>query len=100
MRLLCATFVNNVGLHQKPFPGNEQLLWYISAPSFFPMLRYFSIVSNCARELIAPISVFLSSGSPTINDSMRSRSFLMTSFATDSCTYNLEPAQHTWPWLK
>ncbi len=52
------------------------------------------------RELMAPMSVFLSIGSPTISVSMRSFSFSMTSSATDSCTNSREPAQQTWPWLK
>jgi hypothetical protein len=58
------------------------------------------ILSSCARELIAPMSVFLSSGSPTRSVSMRRASFATTMSATGSWTSRREPAQHTCPWLK
>src|SRR5690348_16796386 len=95
IRLLCATLVNKVGLQKNPLPGIGQELWYTSAPSFFPMLIYLLIVSNCVFELIAPMSVFLSRGSPTIRVSIRSFNFLNTTSYIDSCTNNLEPAQQT-----
>ncbi len=43
-------------------------------PSCCPISRYLLMVSSCIFELIAPMSVFLSSGSPTIRVSIRSRS--------------------------
>ena len=58
------------------------------------------IFSSCARELIAPTSVFLSSGSPTRRVAMRFFSFSIAGSAIDSCTKSREPAQQTWPWLK
>jgi len=48
------------------------------APSSWPIWRYCWIFSSCIFELIAPMSVFLSSGSPTIRVCMRSCSFRRT----------------------
>ena len=56
--------------------------------------------ASCAAELIAPTSVFLSSGSPTRSWSTRRTRRRRTSSATDSWTRRREPAQQTWPWLK
>ena len=56
--------------------------------------------SSCSAELMAPTSVFLSSGSPTRSRRMRSHSLAVTSSATDSWMSSREPAQQTWPWLK
>ena len=56
--------------------------------------------ASCSAELIAPMSVFLSSGSPTRSVPIRRCSEAMTSSCTDSCTSSREPAQQTWPWLK
>ena len=56
--------------------------------------------SSCSRELIAPTSVFLSSGSPTRRRPIRSQSFPITVSATLSWISRRDPAQHTWPWLK
>jgi aldehyde dehydrogenase (NAD+) len=47
------------------------------------------------NKIAFTVSVFLSSGSPTISDSSLSFNFLITCLATDSCTYKREPAQHT-----
>ena len=58
------------------------------------------ILASCSAELIAPMSVFLSSGSPTRSVDIRRLSLSSTSSATDSCTSSREPAQQTWPWLK
>ncbi len=58
------------------------------------------ILLSCSRELMAPTSVFLSSGSPMRSVETRACSFSSSSSATDSCTSSREPAQHTWPWLK
>ena len=58
------------------------------------------IRASCSAELIAPMSVFLSSGSPTRSVAIRRLSRSSTSSATDSCTSSREPAQQTWPWLK
>ena len=58
------------------------------------------IRASCSAELIAPMSVFLSSGSPTRSVAIRRLSLASTSSAIDSCTSSREPAQQTWPWLK
>ncbi len=58
------------------------------------------ILASCSAELIAPMSVFLSSGSPSRRVAIRAFSLASTSSATDSCTSSREPAQQTWPWLK
>ena len=44
--------------------------------------------------------MFLSSGSPMIKVFILSFNLSITDFATDSWTNNLDPAQHTCPWLK
>ena len=46
------------------------------------------------------MSVFLSSGSPTLSVPIRFFSLRITLSAMLSCTNNRDPAQHTWPWLK
>ena len=58
------------------------------------------IRSSWAAELMAPTSVFLSSGSPTRSSSTRRRSRSSSSSAMPSCASRREPAQQTWPWLK
>ena len=73
---------------------------YGSAPSATPAAYSASMRCSCSALLIAPRSVFLSSGSPTRNVDKRVRSLSSTTSATDSCTSKREPAQHTWPWLK
>ena len=56
--------------------------------------------ASWAALLMAPMSVFLSSGSPTRRVPRRSFSFSMSSSAIDSWTSSRLPAQHTSPWLK
>ena len=56
--------------------------------------------ASCAAELIAPTSVFLSSGWPTRSVDSRRCSAAISSSSIDSWTSSREPAQHTWPWLK
>ncbi len=56
--------------------------------------------ASCSAELIAPRSVFLSSGSPIRSVPSRRCSLAITSSYTDSCTSSREPAQQTCPWLK
>ena len=56
--------------------------------------------ASCAAELIAPTSVFLSSGCPTRSVASRRCSAAISSSSIDSWTSSREPAQHTWPWLK
>ena len=56
--------------------------------------------ASCSAELMAPMSVFLSSGSPTRSVSIRRRSLASSCSATLSCTSSRDPAQQTWPWLK
>ena len=87
--------MKSVGLYQYPFDGTAHSLCQHSPPSLIPACTNDFIFDNCAFELIAPMSVFLSNGSPTINVSMRCFNFRMTSFATPSCTNKREPAQHT-----
>jgi hypothetical protein len=58
------------------------------------------ILASWSAELMAPMSVFLSSGSPTRSVDIRRLSRSSTSSAIDSCTRRREPAQQTWPWLK
>ena len=58
------------------------------------------IFSSCMDELMAPMSVFLSSGSPSRRVPRRRFSRSTTRSVTDSCTSSRDPAQHTWPWLK
>ena len=56
--------------------------------------------ASCSRELMAPMSVFLSSGSPSRSVDSRRFSDSSTSSWMFSCTSSREPAQQTWPWLK
>jgi hypothetical protein len=58
------------------------------------------IFSSCWRLLIAPTSVFLSSGSPTRIVARRSFSLSMSGSTIDSWASRREPAQQTSPWLK
>ena len=59
-----------------------------------------SILASWAALLMAPTSVFLSSGSPTRSVDSRSLSRSMNGSAIDSWTSSRLPAQHTSPWLK
>ena len=68
----------NDGANQYPFAGSVHCVCVNSAPSSTPLCTSSRIFSSCGLELIAPISVFLSSGLPTRNVWMRSRSFLVT----------------------
>src|SRR4051812_44035930 len=65
MRWAWVTPVKMVGANQKPWSGRSQGGDQRSAPSSPPMSDSVRIRSSCAAELIAPMSVFLSSGSPT-----------------------------------
>ena len=55
---------------------------------------------SCSALLIAPMSVFLSSGSPRRSVDSRVFSRSTTSSWMFSCTSSRLPAQQTWPWLK
>ena len=55
--------------------------------------------SNCTGATIAPMSVDLSRGSPTVSVAMRARSLARNLRSTLSATSSREPAQQTWPWL-
>src|SRR5437763_1784234 len=67
----------------------------MSAPSSRPACTSSWIFSSCMRELIAPTSVFLSSGSPTRSVVMRCLSFSISGSAIDSWTNRRElPRQH------
>jgi hypothetical protein len=100
MRCAGATSVNRVGANQKPRSGRSQTTLLRRAPSSSPLATSAVIRSSCSRELIAPTSVFLSSGSPSRRRAMRAQSFSTTVSATLSWIMSREPAQQTWPWLK
>ncbi len=100
MRWAWVTPVKMVGANQKPRSGRSHGGDQRSAPSSPPMSDSLRIRSSCAAELIAPTSVFLSSGSPTRSCAIRRFSEASTGSSTDSWTSSREPAQQTWPWLK
>src|ERR1022692_2231145 len=89
------TPVNTVGGNQKPRFGSSQGGDQRCAPSASPASDNSLILSSCCRELIAPMSVFLSSGSPRRSVPSRSRSRSTRASATDSWTSSREPAQQT-----
>ncbi len=89
--------MKNVGANQNPRAGSAHDDCTISAPSAMPLSTSSWIFSSCIRELIAPTSVFLSSGFPTRSVWMRSRSLRITGSTIDSCTKRREPAQQTCP---
>ena len=100
IRCAWVTPVKIVGANQKPRSGSSHGGDQRSAPSASPTSDSSRIRASCSAELIAPMSVFLSSGSPTRSVAIRRLSGASTSSATDSCTSSREPAQQTWPWLK
>ena len=100
IRIDCDTSVNTVGGKKNPLSGTGHGDVQRCAPSASPAADSSVILESCSAELIAPISVFLSIGSPSRNVAMRSRSLDITSSSTDSCTNRRDPAQHTCPWLK
>ena len=63
--LVGATPVITVGAYQKPFFGISQFGAQASPPSLTPSLTSLVILSSWTLELMAPMSVFLSSGSPS-----------------------------------
>ena len=95
IRWLCDTPVKSVGANQYPRSGSSQGSWYISAPSATPTSTRSVIRSSWALLLIAPTSVFLSSGSPTLRLARRTLSLSMRVSYTDSWTSSRLPAQHT-----
>ena len=66
------TPVKNVGANQKPLCGSGHGAEKRSPPSSSPALTSSLIFSSCIFELMAPTSVFLSSGSPRRSVAMRS----------------------------
>ena len=78
------TFVKTVGGNQKPLSGIGQVGLQRSAPSASPDAVSSSILLNCMDELMAPISVFLSSGSPRRRVVRRRFKEANASSATDS----------------
>ena len=86
MRCAWETPVKIVGANQKPRSGRSHGGDQMSAPSAVPMSESSRIRASCAAELIAPTSVFLSSGSPTRSCAIRRFSDSSTSSAIDSCT--------------
>ncbi len=95
IRCAWLTPVNTVGANQYPFAGRSQSAVQRSAPSSSPTPARCRIRSSCSRELIAPMSVFLSSGSPSRSVPRRRLSRVTTSSATDSWTSSRDPAQQT-----
>ena len=95
IRCAGATSVNSVGANQNPRDGSSHATVRRTAPSSSPLATSASIRSSCSRELMAPTSVFLSSGSPTRRRPIRSQSFPITVSATLSWISSREPAQHT-----
>ena len=100
MRFDVCTLVKIVGAYQNPFSGISHGTLQRSAPSATPTSESSRMRSSCSFELIAPMSVFLSSGSPRRRVERRSFSRSTTSSWMFSCTSRREPAQHTCPWLK
>jgi len=94
------TPVKIVGANQNPFSGMSHGALQRSAPSRSPMSLRVRMRSSCSAELIAPMSVFLSSGSPRRRVMRRCFRRSTTSSWMFSCTSRRLPAQHTWPWLK
>ena len=95
MRCACDTPVKIVGGNQKPFTGSSHGGDQRCAPSASPTSDSSRILASWAAELMAPTSVFLSSGSPSRKVASRRRSDASTSSYTDSCTSSREPAQQT-----
>ena len=62
MRCACETSVNTVGANQKPRSGSSHGGDHRVAPSASPTSVSSRIRASCAAELMAPTSVFLSSG--------------------------------------
>ena len=65
MRCACETSVKTVGGNQKPRSGSSHGGDQRVAPSASPASASSRMRASCAAELIAPMSVFLSSGSPS-----------------------------------
>ena len=93
--------MKTVGGNQKPRSGSSHAGCQRCAPSASPASDSSRMRASCSAELIAPMSVFLSSGSPTRSVPIRrcrlAIDLVVRSF---SCTSSREPAQQTWPWLK
>ena len=81
--------------NQKPRSGSVHGGDQRCAPSASPALVSSVILASCWPELIAPMSVFLSSGSPSLSVPSRRCSRSTTTSATDSCTSSRDPAQQT-----
>ena len=77
IRWLWLTPVNSVGRKKKPLSGRSQSGWKISAPSSIPDCTSSCTFASWPAELMAPTSVFLSSGSPT--RSVERRAFSLSS---------------------
>ena len=71
MRCAWETPVKSVGANQNPRSGSSHGGDQRSAPSASPGVGQLPDAASCAAELIAPMSVFLSSGSPTRSCAIR-----------------------------
>ena len=100
IRLEVCTPVKIVGANQKPLSGITQSALQRFAPSSSPIWESSRIRCSCSAELIAPMSVFLSSGSPRRSVDSRALSRSTTSSWMFSWTSRRLPAQQTCPWLK
>ena len=95
IRCVWETPVNIVWAYQYPFDGKSHGALQRSAPSASPVFVSSVMRANCSALLIAPKSVFLSSGLPTRINAIRRFSFSITSSWTFSCTSKRDPAQQT-----
>ena len=73
--------------------------WKTSAPSARARSTKPFTRCHCVRSTSAPMSMLLSSGSPTRIFAMRAFSLPSSAGAVPSCTSRREPAQQTSPWL-
>src|SRR5260221_12623380 len=87
------TPVNTVGANQNPFFGSSHGGDQRCAPSDSPAADSSVILSSCWRELIAPMSGVLSSGSPSRRFISRRPTRSTTWSATDSWPSRRDPAQ-------
>ena len=95
------TPVKTVGANQKPWSGSSHGGDQRSAPSASPMSDSSRILASCSAELIAPMSVFLSSGSPTRSVAIRRLQPRRAPRRRPTpAPAAASPAQQTWPWLK
>ena len=79
IRCAWLTPVNTVGGNQKPLSGSSHGGDQRAAPSDSPTSESSRMRASCSEELMAPMSVFLSSGSPRRSVPSRRLSDVITS---------------------